>query len=80
MATTTAAPERTIRCLIPARPDRLPWTPLHTRLVVALGAAQAIAVFFSVAPVVGYLIDGGVMVLGAAVSRHAHHPATKAIT
>jgi MFS family permease len=29
----------TIRTLIPARVDRLPWSPFHTRLVIALGVA-----------------------------------------
>jgi MFS family permease len=29
----------TLRSLVPARLDRLPWTPLHTRLVMALGVA-----------------------------------------
>jgi MFS family permease len=28
-----------IRSLIPARVDRLPWTPFHTRMVIALGVA-----------------------------------------
>ena len=28
-----------IRSLIPARIDRLPWSPFHTRMVVALGVA-----------------------------------------
>ncbi|MFC4911850.1 MFS transporter [Actinomadura gamaensis] len=30
---------RTIRSLIPARIDRLPWSPFHTRMVIALGTA-----------------------------------------
>ena len=37
-----AAPVETqgvIRSMIPARIDRLPWTPFHTRMVVALGVA-----------------------------------------
>ena len=42
MATTheasTPAPG-VIRSLIPARIDRLPWSPFHTRMVVALGVA-----------------------------------------
>ena len=33
------ADSRTIRTLIPARVDRLPWSKFHTRLVVALGVA-----------------------------------------
>src|SRR3954451_4767408 len=39
----TAAAEATtpgaIRSLIPARIDRLPWSPFHTRMVIALGVA-----------------------------------------
>jgi MFS family permease len=39
----TAAPEASapgaIRSLIPARIDRLPWSPFHTRMVMALGTA-----------------------------------------
>jgi len=33
------APDRVVRSLVPARVDRLPWSPFHTRLVVALGVA-----------------------------------------
>jgi hypothetical protein len=33
------ASARVVRSLIPARIDRLPWTPFHTRLVAALGVA-----------------------------------------
>lgn len=36
MATPTTAPG-VIRSLIPARIDRLPWSPFHTRMMVALG-------------------------------------------
>jgi len=39
---TTAAEAKTpgaIRSLIPARIDRLPWSPFHTRMVIALGVA-----------------------------------------
>ncbi|MDQ6875878.1 MAG: MFS transporter [Actinomycetota bacterium] len=37
---TRATPEPgVIRSLVPARIDRLPWSPFHTRLVVALGVA-----------------------------------------
>src|ERR671921_702482 len=40
MATTHEAPTSgAIRSLIPARIDRLPWSPFHTRMVVALGVA-----------------------------------------
>ena len=39
MATTPAETDGVIRSLIPARLDRLPWSPFHTRMVVALGVA-----------------------------------------
>jgi MFS family permease len=40
MATTHEAPAPgAIRSLIPARIDRLPWSPFHTRMVMALGTA-----------------------------------------
>src|SRR3984885_536741 len=40
MATTEqTASSGTIRSLIPARIDRLPWSRFHTRLVMALGVA-----------------------------------------
>ncbi|HYA50289.1 MAG TPA: MFS transporter, partial [Streptosporangiaceae bacterium] len=38
MSTTATAP-RPIRSLIPARLDRLNWSPFHTRLVCGLGGA-----------------------------------------
>jgi hypothetical protein len=36
---TTAAAPKTIRPTIPARLDRLSWSPFHTRMVAGLGAA-----------------------------------------
>ena len=40
MTTTPNAPAPgVVRSLIPARIDRLPWSPFHTRMVVALGVA-----------------------------------------
>jgi MFS family permease len=40
MTTTHEAPTSgAIRSLIPARIDRLPWSPFHTRMVIALGVA-----------------------------------------
>src|SRR3954465_12167317 len=42
VAMTSAAEATTpgaIRSLIPARIDRLPWSPFHTRMVIALGVA-----------------------------------------
>src|SRR5689334_4308902 len=40
MTTAHEAPSTgAIRSLIPARIDRLPWSPFHTRMVIALGVA-----------------------------------------
>jgi MFS family permease len=39
MATASDAPPGAVRSLIPARIDRLPWSPFHTRMVIALGVA-----------------------------------------
>jgi MFS family permease len=38
-ATSEATAPGAIRSLIPARIDRLPWSPFHTRMVIALGVA-----------------------------------------
>src|SRR6202161_4122573 len=38
-SSTTTSSSPSIRSLIPARIDRLPWSRFHTRLVVALGIA-----------------------------------------
>ena len=38
MTTTAAAPQQ-IRSTIPARLDRLRWSPFHTRMVLGLGTA-----------------------------------------
>jgi hypothetical protein len=35
----SATKQQPIRTLIPARLDRLRWTPFHTRMVAGLGAA-----------------------------------------
>src|SRR4051794_28470467 len=37
--TTVTVDKGVIRSTIPARIDRLPWSPFHTRMVVALGVA-----------------------------------------
>ena len=37
--TTQSETQNVIRSVIPARIDRLPWSPLHTRMVIALGVA-----------------------------------------
>jgi hypothetical protein len=39
MAVDTATSSGVVRSLIPARLDRLTWTPFHRRLVAALGVA-----------------------------------------
>src|SRR6204780_4433461 len=39
MATVAEGQQQPIRSPIPARPDRVRWTPFHTRLVLGLGAA-----------------------------------------
>src|ERR1700712_716011 len=39
MSTTAATEQRSIRSLIPARMDRLPWTAFHWTVVVGLGTA-----------------------------------------
>ena len=39
MSTIAAEPRKTIRSTIPARLDRLSWSPFHTRMVAGLGAA-----------------------------------------
>ncbi|MFZ0049427.1 MAG: MFS transporter, partial [Streptosporangiaceae bacterium] len=39
MSSTTRTASGAIRSVIPARVDRLRWTPFHTRMVVALGVA-----------------------------------------
>src|ERR1700759_1114806 len=36
---TPAETQGVIRSIIPARIDRLPWSPFHTRMVIALGVA-----------------------------------------
>jgi MFS family permease len=42
MVVATGASHGVVRSLVPARVDRLRWTPFHTRLVLALGAAWVI--------------------------------------
>jgi MFS family permease len=39
MTAATATPDGAVRSLIPARIDRLPWSPFFTRMVMALGVA-----------------------------------------
>jgi MFS family permease len=39
MPTQSPASPDVVRSTIPARVDRLPWSPFHTRMVIALGVA-----------------------------------------
>lgn len=52
----------TIRSLIPARIDRLPWSPFHTRMVVALGVA--------------WILDGLEITVASAVAETLTEPQT----
>ena len=51
-----------IRSLIPARIDRLPWSPFHTRMVVALGVA--------------WILDGLEITVASAVADTLSQPET----
>ncbi|OBK92752.1 MFS transporter [Mycobacterium asiaticum] len=55
-------PDAPIRSLIPARIDRLPWSPFHTRLVVALGVA--------------WILDGLEITVASAVADTLTQPET----
>jgi MFS family permease len=56
----------TIRSLIPARIDRLPWSPFHTRMVMALGTA--------------WVLDGLEITVASAVVATLTEPDTLALT
>ena len=58
----TEATDRTIRSLIPARLDRLPWSPFHTRLVLALGVA--------------WVLDGLEITVASAIAQTLTEPTT----
>jgi MFS family permease len=66
----TTAPEAmrpgAIRSLIPARIDRLPWSPFHTRMVVALGTA--------------WVLDGLEITVASAVVDKLTQPDTLALS
>src|ERR1041384_2646684 len=67
MSTTSeAAPGSAIRSLIPARIDRLPWSPFHTRMVVALGVA--------------WILDGLEITVASSVTDVLTHPDTLALS
>src|SRR5881398_1986513 len=61
-ATSEATAPGAIRSLIPARIDRLPWSPFHTRLVVALGVA--------------WILDGLEITVASAVADTLSQPET----
>ncbi|MGZ4548263.1 MAG: MFS transporter [Blastococcus sp.] len=67
-ATSEATAPGAIRSLIPARIDRLPWSPFHTRMVIALGVAWILdGLEITVASaVVGTLTDKATLHLSAA--------------
>jgi MFS family permease len=58
----TEATDRTIRSLIPARLDRLPWSPFHTRLALALGVA--------------WVLDGLEITVASAIAETLTEPTT----
>src|SRR3954464_13718279 len=67
MATTREAPAPgAIRSTIPARIDRLPWSPFHTRLVIALGVA--------------WVLDGLEITVASAVTDKLTQPDTLALS
>src|ERR1700682_1015118 len=65
MATPTET-QGVIRSLIPARIDRLPWSPFHTRLVIALGVA--------------WILDGLEITVASAVADTLTQPETLALS
>src|SRR4051812_18637970 len=66
---TMAAPAEApgvIRSIIPARIDRLPWSPFHTRMVVALGVA--------------WILDGLEITVASSVADTLTQPETLALS
>jgi MFS family permease len=61
-ATAEHASQNAVRTLIPARIDRLPWSPFHTRLVIALGVA--------------WVLDGLEITVASAVAGILHEETT----
>jgi MFS family permease len=56
----------TVRSLIPARIDRLPWSPFHTRMVAALGAV--------------WILDGLEITVASAIAAVLTQPETLALS
>ena len=53
-----AAPPETVRSLVPARIDRLPWSRFHTRMVAALGVAWVLdGLEIQIASIVGPVLQ-----------------------
>ena len=63
---TSAETQGSIRSLIPARIDRLPWSPFHTRMVIALGVA--------------WILDGLEITVASAVADTLTRPETLAMS
>jgi MFS family permease len=63
---TTATGPRPIRSLIPARLDRLRWSPFHTRLVIGLGGA--------------WILDGLQITVASSVTGELTKPSTLGMT
>jgi len=63
---TPAETQGVIRSLIPARIDRLPWSPFHTRMVIALGVA--------------WILDGLEITVASAVADTLTEPQTVSYT
>ena len=57
---TAAAEPKAIRSTIPARLDRLSWSPFHTRMVMGLGAA--------------WILDGLQITIASSVTGVLHSP------
>ncbi|MFE3028882.1 MFS transporter, partial [Nocardia tengchongensis] len=62
MTTSRESASSTVRTLIPARIDRLPWSRFHTRMVVALGVA--------------WVLDGLEITVASAVADTLTEPGT----
>jgi MFS family permease len=53
-----AAPQDTVRSLVPARIDRLPWSRFHTRMIAALGVAWVLdGLEIQIASIVGPVLQ-----------------------
>jgi MFS family permease len=66
MSATAAAPGKAIRSTIPARLDRLGWSPFHTRMVAGLGAA--------------WILDGLQITIASSVTGELTKPSTLGMT